>query len=100
MACKQGEMAFGLELAPNYWGRYAYAVEVGRSLLDFGFRELKLNVIFGATVSANVRIARLAEWIGAEVVAIRPGSAWLSERGWHEVDWRLTIEQWDHRTTV
>lgn len=100
MECKKGEMEFGIELAPNYWGRYAYAIEVGRALLDFGFRELKLNVIFGSTVSANVRIARLAEWSGAEVVAIRPGSSWMSERGWNEVDWRITTEQWDHRTPV
>jgi RimJ/RimL family protein N-acetyltransferase len=36
-------MELGIELAPNYWGRYAYAIEVGRALLDFGFRELRLN---------------------------------------------------------
>jgi [ribosomal protein S5]-alanine N-acetyltransferase len=96
-----GAMELGIELAPDYWGRYAYAIEVGRALLDFGFEKLKLDVISGSTVSANVRIARLAEWIGAEVVAaIHPGSAWMSERGWSEVDWRITKEQWDRRTTV
>lgn len=98
--CEAGEMELGIELAPNYWGRYAYAIEVGRALLDFGFRELRLDVISGSTISANIRIARLAEWIGAEVVAIRPGSSWLSERGWNEVDWRITRERWDHRATV
>jgi RimJ/RimL family protein N-acetyltransferase len=98
--CKAAEMELGIELAPIYWGRYAYAIEVGRALLDFGFRELKLDVISGPTVSANVRIARLAEWIGAEVVAIRPGSTWMSERGWSKVDWRITREQWGRRTTV
>jgi len=91
--CNAGEMELGIELAPNYWGRYAYAIEVGRALLDFGFRELRLDVISGSTVSANVRIARLAEWVGAEVVAVRPGSRWMSERGWSEVDWRITREQ-------
>jgi [ribosomal protein S5]-alanine N-acetyltransferase len=95
-----GTMELGIELAPDCWGRYAYAIEVGRALLDFGFGKLKLDVISGSTVSANVRIARLAEWIGAEVVAIHPGSAWMSERGWSEVDWRITKEQWDRRTTV
>lgn len=98
--CKKGEMEFGIELAPNYWGRYAYAIEVGRYLLDFGFKELKLNVICGSTVSANLRIARLAEWIGAEVVAIRPGASGMSEAGWNQVDWQITKEQWNHRTTV
>lgn len=95
--CPGGEMELGIELAPNYWGRYAYAIEVGRALLNFGFRELKLDVISGSTVSANERIARLAQGIGAEVVAIRLGSSWMSERGWNEVDWRITQEQWDHR---
>jgi ribosomal-protein-alanine N-acetyltransferase len=98
--CPVGQMELGIELAPNYWGRYAYAIEVGRALLDFGFRELKIDSIYGSTVSANERITRLAEWIGAEVVAIRPGSVWMSERGWHEVDWRITQEQWDHRIAL
>jgi [ribosomal protein S5]-alanine N-acetyltransferase len=39
MSLAAGEMELGLELAPIYWGRYAYAIEVGRALLDFGFRE-------------------------------------------------------------
>jgi [ribosomal protein S5]-alanine N-acetyltransferase len=93
-----GEMELGLELAPDYWGRYAYAIEVGRALLDFGFGELKLEAISGSTISANTRIARLAEWMGAEVVAIRPGSSWMSDRGWSEVDWRIARTQWEHRT--
>lgn len=98
--CEVGEMELGIELAPDYWGRYAYAIEVGQALLDFGFGELKLEVISGSTVSVNVRIARLAEWIGAEVVAIRAGSTWMSQQGWSEVDWRITRAQWERRTTV
>lgn len=96
-----GEMELGIELAPDYWGRYAYAIEVGRALLNFGFGELGLDMISGSTVSANARIARLAEWIGAEIIAIRPaGSIWMSERGWNELEWCITREQWDRRTTV
>jgi [ribosomal protein S5]-alanine N-acetyltransferase len=72
-----GEMELGLELAPTYWGRYAYAIEVGQSLLHFGFRELQLNVISGPTISANTRITRLVEWMGGEIVSIRPGSDWM-----------------------
>lgn len=95
-----GQMELGIELAPDYWGRYAYAIVVGRALLDFGFRELNLDLISGSTVSANVQIAQLAEWIGAEVVATRPGSTWMSERGWRQVNWRITRSQWDCRITV
>jgi [ribosomal protein S5]-alanine N-acetyltransferase len=85
MSFPAGEMELGLELAPTYWGRCAYAIEVGRALLDFGFRELQLDAISGPTVSANTRVTKLAQWMGAEVVAIRPGAAWMSDRGWSEV---------------
>ncbi|WP_416673801.1 GNAT family N-acetyltransferase [Egbenema bharatensis] len=96
-----GEMELGIELAPNYWGRYAYAIEVGRALLEFGFGELGLEVISGFTVSANVRITRLAEWVGAEVVATYPASStWMAEKGWNEVEWRITREQWQRRIAV
>jgi [ribosomal protein S5]-alanine N-acetyltransferase len=91
------EMELGIELAPTYWGGYAYAIEIGMALLDFGFRELKLEMISGSTVSANAKIARLAEWAGAEVVAICPGGSWMSERGWNEVKWRMTRSQWEVR---
>lgn len=92
--CEAGEAELGLELAPDYWGRHGYAIEVGRALFEFGFGELKLDVISGTTVSANQRIARVAEWFGAEVVAIRPGASWMCDRGWSEVQWRIAREQW------
>ena len=89
-----GEAELGVELAPDYWGRYGYAVEVGRALLDFGFAGLGLTGIFGSTVSANDRVQRLAEWFGAEVRAVRPGPAWMADRGWTEIDWRITRDRW------
>lgn len=94
-----GQAEFGMELAPDYWGHHAYAVEVGHALLDFGFRELGMRLITGSTVSANSRIARLAGWFGAEIVSTRPGPEWMAARDWSNVDWRVTREQWDHRAT-
>ncbi len=87
----------GMELAPDYWGRHAYAAEIGHALLAFGFRKLGLHCITGSTVSANARIARLAEWFGAELVATRPGPEWMAAQDWRSVDWRITREQWQHR---
>jgi [ribosomal protein S5]-alanine N-acetyltransferase len=92
---RNGEMELGIELAPTYWGRYAYAIEVGSALLDFGFSELKLDKISGSTVSANTRIAKLAEWSGAEVVGVSPAS----HLGWSEVKWVLIKERWKLRNT-
>ncbi|PSB57509.1 GNAT family N-acetyltransferase [Chamaesiphon polymorphus] len=94
---KSEEMELGIELAPNYWGRYGYAIEVGRSLLDYGFRELNLAKISGSTISANVRVERLAAWFGAEIVEIDPGAAWMSARGWSDVTWRISKQRWEDR---
>lgn len=95
-----GGAELGLELAPDYWGHYGYAVEVGRALLDFGFAKLGLTAVSGSTVSANNRVQRLAEWFGAEVESVRPGPAWMEDRGWSEVGWRITRDQWMSHTAV
>ena len=95
--CEVGKAELGIELAPAYWARHGYAIEVGRALLEFGFGDLGLQEIYGVTVDANARIARLAEWFGAEAVATRSGAAWMSARGWNETEWRITRDQWRRR---
>lgn len=49
----------GIELAPQYWGRYRYAIEVGSALLEFGFEELRLQEVRGFSISENARVTRL-----------------------------------------
>lgn len=95
-----GEAELGVELAPDYWGRYGYAVEVGRALLAFGFETLGLTAITGSTVSANDRVQRLAEWFGAEIESVRPGPTWMEGRGWTEVEWRVSRDQWERLTAA
>ena len=84
----------GIELAPDTWGRYAYAVEIIDALLAFAFDRLQLREICGAAVSANKRVARLAKWFGAEEGAPKPGPDWMRDRGWCETDWRITRTSW------
>lgn len=31
----------GIELAPQFWGRYAYAIKIAEVLIEFGFRGLR-----------------------------------------------------------
>lgn len=88
----------GIELAPDYWGRYRYAVEVMVALAEFGFTGLELREIYGGTVSANSRIARLAESLGARAV-VRPAPEWMAARGWQQVEWQIGREQWRERLT-
>jgi ribosomal-protein-alanine N-acetyltransferase len=89
----QAEM--GIELAPRYWGRYAYAIEIASALTDFGFTTLGLSVVRGISVSANSRVARLAHRYGFVAVGERPGSEWMRARGWHHTEWQLTRERWE-----
>ncbi len=88
-----GKAELGIELAPEFWGRYGYAIEVIRALIDFGFVNLNLREIYGTTVSANVRVARLARHFGA-VATIRPSPGWMAVRGWTQIEWHITKEQW------
>jgi RimJ/RimL family protein N-acetyltransferase len=90
---KPGRAELGIELAPACWSRYGYAVEVMRALVAFGFDSLRLNEIYGGTVSANARIARLANSFG-ETAETRPAPAWMEARGWSQVELQLTREQW------
>ena len=89
-----GRAELGIELAPKYWGRYKYAIEVMHALVEFGFNELRLQEIYGGTVSANSRMARLVESFGATAV-IRPTPSWMSAKGWSKVEWQVTKEQWE-----
>lgn len=54
----------GLELAPQYWGRYAYAIEIAQAMIEFGFRTLGLQSIVGQSINANLRVERLASRYG------------------------------------
>ena len=85
----------GIELAPAKWGRFALALDVAAILIDYGFRELRLATIFGDTASGNKRVAKLARWFGAELIAEREGPEWMRVRGYREVDWAIDRARWE-----
>lgn len=90
----------GIELAPQFWGRYAYAIEVANALIEFGFHHLELTEIRGVSVSANLRVARLAHRYGFTAIGTRPSPDWMSERGWSQTEWQLTRESWEGLAAV
>lgn len=90
----------GIELAPQVWGRYAYAIEIAQALIEFGFRELSLKEILGVSVSANGRVARLAKRYGFVEVGQRPSPDWMTVRGWCQIEWQLTREAWEHLSAI
>ena len=86
---------FGIELAPTEWGRFRIALDASASLIRYGFEKLALQKIKGDTASGNYRVTKLARFFGAEIVARRPGPAWMQTRGWEEVDWEVTKHRWE-----
>jgi RimJ/RimL family protein N-acetyltransferase len=85
----------GIELAPQFWGRYAYAIEVASALIEFGFCNLGLKEIRGIFVNANLRVTRLAQRYGFVAVGICPTPDWMLERGWSQTEWQLTRKIWE-----
>lgn len=81
----EGQAELGLELSPDFWGRYRYAIEIVEALLAFGFRDLQLREIVGISQRSNTRIARLALRFGFEK------SPTTDE---NSVMWRITREKW------
>lgn len=90
----KGTAVLGIELAPRDWGRYRMAVEVASALIEHGFHTLGLSAIVGDTSSGNTRVEKLARWFGASMVARRDGADWMTARGWQEVDWALSRDDW------
>ena len=86
--------AFGIEFAPDDWGRYRLALDASATLLDYAFDQLHLDTVTGSTASGNKRVEKLARWFGAQIKEQRVGPAWMTARGWKEVDWTLTREDW------
>lgn len=90
----QGTAVFGIELAPSDWGRFRIALDVTACLLEHGFNTLRLRMIVGDTASGNQRVEKLARWFGARIIDRRDGPEWMRARGWQEVDWALTRDEW------
>jgi ribosomal-protein-alanine N-acetyltransferase len=84
----------GIELVPSDWGRYRVGLDAAMCLVEYGFDTLHLATIVGDTASGNKRVEKLARWFGARVIDRRDGPEWMHARGWQEVVWELTLDEW------
>lgn len=91
----EGTVALGIELTPDDWGCHRLAIEVAGALIEHGFCDLDLHLIVGSTASGNRRVEKLARWFGAGIIARKDGPAWMTARGWQELDWALAREDWE-----
>lgn len=88
------EAEFGIELAPDSWGR-GYAAEAARAMLAFAFRELRLQEVHGISVAENARVTNLALRLEFIQVGSHRGTDPVGTRGRSRVIWRLTRERWE-----
>ncbi|HEU4619993.1 MAG TPA: GNAT family N-acetyltransferase [Gammaproteobacteria bacterium] len=91
-----GYAEFGIELAPERWGR-GLASEASRLLLELGFGRLALEEIRCVSVTQNARLAALARALGFSPLRARTGEAWMRARHWTLTDWALTKRAWSSR---
>jgi [ribosomal protein S5]-alanine N-acetyltransferase len=80
----------GIELAPQCWGRYAYAIEITQALIEFGFRTLGLKTIYGISIGANLRVTKLAQYCGFVAIDTPPNPEGIQAQEWHKIEWQLT----------
>jgi RimJ/RimL family protein N-acetyltransferase len=97
---ESGEAELGLELAPQFWGRTRYAIEILYALANFGFRILGLQSIFGTAIDANHRLGRLVSAFGATAVTIVPTPEWMVEKGWKQIRWQIARDRWQKTATI
>jgi len=93
------EVELGYRLRRDAWGK-GYATEAARALLDKGFSELGLRVVWGETMAVNLASQKVMEKVGMSVVEEIPTPDEMqgvegAERGGFRFE--ITKEQWDRR---
>ena len=87
------EADIGYELNSQYWG-HGYATEAAKTLLSFGFDELKLHRIWAHCVAENVGSAHVLEKIGLRYEGIQRESEWMKGRWWDTLRYAILDWEW------
>ena len=93
-SCPPDQAEFGIGIDADWWGR-GIGQEAARTILRFGFSELGLREVRGVAVSENQAVTKFMRRLGFDRGAVRPGDAWMAERGWSAVEWVITREAWE-----
>ena len=95
-----GVADLGFRLLPCHW-RKGLASEGARELVRYGFDEVGLDRIIAQTMTVNAGSRAVMERIGLNYVRTFPTSMTAPVEGVAkgEVEYELTREQWERRTT-
>ncbi len=92
----------GFELNRLYWGK-GYATEAADALLNYGFREMNLRLVFGNCFAANAASIRVLQKLGMRRNPNRL-SEWLMTRKYQElrpiVSYRISAKKWTRHKAV
>jgi RimJ/RimL family protein N-acetyltransferase len=95
-----GVADLGYRLLRRHWGK-GLASEGARELVRYGFEEVGLDRIIAQTLAVNVGSRAVMDRAGLTYVHVFPSSMTASVEGVEEgeVEYELTREQWENRTT-
>ena len=87
------EADIGYELSPDCWGQ-GYATEAARAVVDFGFRELRVQRISSWCIADNVASARVLERLGFQREGRLRRNEYFKGRWWDTLLYALLAEEW------
>lgn len=85
--------SIGYEIAPTYWGK-GYATEAARTIVAFGFRELRLHRIWARCVAENAASYRVLEKVGMQREGRLREEEWMKGRWWDTLVYGILDHEW------
>ena len=87
------EADIGFELSPESWGR-GFATEAGKTMVEFGFSELKLHRISSWCIADNAASSRVLEKLGLRLEGRLRQNEYFKSRWWDTLVYGLLAEEW------
>ena len=87
------EADIGFELSPDFWGR-GFATEAGKTMVEFGFSELKLHRISSWCIADNAASSRVLEKLGLRLEGRLRQNEYFKGRWWDTLVYGLLAEDW------
>lgn len=85
--------SFAYMLGAEFWGK-GYGTEALKAVLDFGFREMELEMIHADHFAENVASGLVMRKVGMQYVGTTPGKYEKNGRKYDAPRYEITREQW------